>query len=179
MGCQFSCSRIQDFEEEWWSEQTLYGRDLDINCHEVDISHFDLSEKVIGVGGFGYVRIARKKCGDDQGKYYALKILSKKKILGRSGGTSVVMNEMESQILVKGCKFICNLHYAFQDELNLFMVLDLAQAGDMRFNLKNIKSGKFDENTVKFYFVQLALALDFCHSRRILHRGLHITFVYY
>lgn len=40
----------------------------------------------------------------------------------------------------------------------------------MRFNLKASQQGRFSENASKFYFCQIALALDVCHGSYILHR---------
>ena len=33
------------------------------------------------------------------------------------------------------CNFIVNVHYAFQNRDNLFLVIDLLEGGDMRFHL--------------------------------------------
>jgi serine/threonine protein kinase len=58
----------------------------------------------------------------------------------------------------------------------LIKVLDLAKGGDMRFNLKAHKHGRFSEATSKFYLCQIALALEACHSISILHRGIDFLF---
>jgi serine/threonine protein kinase len=66
--------------------------------------------------------------------------------------------------------FICNVHYAFQDGAHLYMVLDLALGGDLRYNLSKSLGGKFTENVGRFYVAQLILALEYCHSLGVLHR---------
>jgi serine/threonine kinase 32 len=63
-----------------------------------------------------------------------------------------------------------NLRYAFQDDENLFMVLDLMLGGDLRFHLDRL--GMFREDMVHFYACELACALEYLHSRRIVHRDL-------
>jgi serine/threonine protein kinase len=70
--------------------------------------------------------------------------------------------------------FICNLRYAFQDDENLFMVLDLMLGGDLRFHLDRV--GLMKEDVVRFYVCEMALALDYLHSKGIVHRSvtLHI-----
>ena len=40
-------------------------------------------------------------------------------------------------------RFIINMHYAFQDRENLFMVMDYLSGGDMRFHIANHR--RFDE----------------------------------
>lgn len=66
--------------------------------------------------------------------------------------------------------FICNLRYAFQDDENLFMVLDLMLGGDLRFHLD--RSGNMREDVVRFYIAELALGLDYLHKLQIVHRDL-------
>lgn len=64
--------------------------------------------------------------------------------------------------------FVCNLRFAFQDDENLFMVLDLMLGGDLRFHLDRL--GGLKEDVVKFYVAEMALALGDLHSRGIVHR---------
>lgn len=64
--------------------------------------------------------------------------------------------------------FVCNLRFAFQDDENLFMVLDLMLGGDLRFHLDRL--GGLKEEVVRFYVAEMALALGDLHSRGIVHR---------
>ena len=66
--------------------------------------------------------------------------------------------------------FVCNLRYAFQDDDNLFMVLDLMLGGDLRFHLERL--GTLREECVRFYVAEMALALHDLHSLGIVHRDL-------
>ena len=63
-----------------------------------------------------------------------------------------------------------NLRYAFQDDENLFMTLDLMLGGDLRFHLD--RRGPFKEESVRFYLAELACAVRYLHSRDIVHRDL-------
>lgn len=81
-----------------------------------------------------------------------------------------MMNELKALILISGDNFICNLHYAFQDERCIYLVLDLCKGGDLRYNLRNSPSNRFSEERARFYFCQILLALDKCHKHKILHR---------
>jgi len=77
--------------------------------------------------------------------------------------------------------FLCNLNYAFQNERNLYMLMDLCRGGDLKLYLKgdNKYVKRFDEElrslpskleaAAKFYAAQVLLALEFLHIRNILH----------
>lgn len=58
--------------------------------------------------------------------------------------------------------------YSFQDEEDMFMVVDLLLGGDLRYHLQ--QNVHFSENTVKLYVCELALALGYLRSKRIIHR---------
>ncbi|GAA5827013.1 hypothetical protein JCM10212_005324, partial [Sporobolomyces blumeae] len=66
--------------------------------------------------------------------------------------------------------FVCNMRFAFQDDENLFMVLDLMLGGDLRFHLDRL--GTIKEDAVRFYVAEMALALGDLHKRGIVHRDI-------
>nr|KAJ3420046.1 hypothetical protein HK105_006171 [Polyrhizophydium stewartii] len=66
--------------------------------------------------------------------------------------------------------FICNLRYAFQDDENLFMVIDLMLGGDLRFHLDRM--GVFTEDMIRLYTAEISCGLAYLHSKRIVHRDL-------
>ena len=65
--------------------------------------------------------------------------------------------------------FIVNLWFTFQDEEDMFMVVDLLLGGDIRYHLQQSQV-KFDEKRVLLYLCELGLALDYLRSKRIVHR---------
>lgn len=127
---------------------------------------------VIGVGGFGIVRCVQKRTGADRGVMYALKSMSKEAILTRTSGPAAVAAELHALMAVRGGPFVSQIQYAFQDEKHLFLVLELAEGGDMRCNLRARASGRFSEEETHNYTAQLLLALDHCHRQSVLHRGM-------
>lgn len=60
------------------------------------------------------------------------------------------------------------MRFAFQDDENLFMVLDLMLGGDLRFHLDRL--GSMKEAVVRFYVAEMALALGDLHNLGIVHR---------
>jgi Protein kinase domain len=137
----------------------------------IDMSHFTFPKKVLGLGGYGCVRATKKLSGRDKGAVYALKSLSKFAVLQRSSGVVSVLSELRALTLLADGPFICNIHYAFQDDIFLYMVLDLALGGDMRYNLKNSSNCRFTEARAQFYIAQIIIAVSCCHNAGILHRG--------
>mmetsp|Transcript_18692 Transcript_18692/g.24673 ORF Transcript_18692/g.24673 Transcript_18692/m.24673 type:complete len:426 (+) Transcript_18692:204-1481(+) len=141
-----------------------------INPTEVDLSHFSL-ERVIGRGGFGKVQACIKKTDPDKNKWYAIKTLKKEFILKSSGGVRSVYNELFALSELE-YTFLCNGHYAFQDRTHLYLVLDLALGGDLRYHLRHAPKGCFSEHQSLFYTVQLCFAVSYLHSKKMLHRDI-------
>ncbi|XP_075226417.1 ribosomal protein S6 kinase alpha-2-like isoform X2 [Lycorma delicatula] len=135
--------------------------------HEkADPSQFELL-KVLGQGSFGKVFLVRKVVGADSGTLYAMKVLKKATLKVRDR----VRTKMERNILVDvRHPFIVRLHYAFQTEGKLYLILDFLRGGDLFTRLS--KEVMFTEEDVKFYLAELALALDHIHSLGIIYRDL-------
>jgi hypothetical protein len=139
---------------------------------EADITHFKISNVILGVGGFGIVQlIERTNTISGPAQRYAMKSSSKESVLKRPNGVNSVMSELRALSLLKGNNFICNIQHAFQDEIYLYLVLELATGGDMRVNMRLMPSCKFPEHVIQFYACQLFLAMAACHRANILHRG--------
>lgn len=129
-------------------------------------SHFELL-KVLGQGSFGKVFLVRKVVGKDSGTLYAMKVLKKATLKVRDR----VRTKMERNILVDvEHPFIVRLHYAFQTEGKLYLILDFLRGGDLFSRLS--KEVMFTEDDVKFYLAELALALDHIHKLGIIYRDL-------
>ncbi|EPY77927.1 hypothetical protein CB1_001159012 [Camelus ferus] len=58
--------------------------------------------------------------------------------------------------------------YSFQDEEDMFMVVDLLLGGDLRYHLQ--QNVHFTEGAVKLYICELALALEYLQRHHIIHR---------
>uniref|UniRef100_A0AAY4EJI9 Ribosomal protein S6 kinase n=1 Tax=Denticeps clupeoides TaxID=299321 RepID=A0AAY4EJI9_9TELE len=155
-------------------------------CEKADPSQFELL-KVLGQGSYGKVFLVRKIKGIDTGQLYAMKVLKKATLKVRDR----VRSKMERDILAEvNHPFIVKLHYAFQTEGKLYLILDFLRGGDLFTRLSKEVSGllqtpslqlvhnlihsqvMFTEEDVKFYLAELALALDHLHSLGIIYRDL-------
>jgi serine/threonine protein kinase len=135
-------------------------------CEKPSPSHFELL-KVLGEGSFGKVFLVRKITAPDAGVLYAMKVLKKATLKVRDRERT----KMERNILASiNHPFIVRLHYAFQTEGKLYLVLDFLRGGDLFGRLA--KEIMFTEEDVKFYMAELVLALDHLHSLGIIYRDL-------
>ena len=91
---------------------------------------------LIGKGGFSYIWKVKYKLTNE---LFALKEMSKKKILDRHMKHNI-LNELRILSKLKH-PFISNLHFAFQDLDNLYLVTDLFSGGDLQHHIK--KKEKF------------------------------------
>uniref|UniRef100_A0A671T6F3 Ribosomal protein S6 kinase n=1 Tax=Sinocyclocheilus anshuiensis TaxID=1608454 RepID=A0A671T6F3_9TELE len=133
---------------------------------KADPQQFEL-QKVLGQGSFGKVFLVKKTTGPDAGQLYAMKVLKKATLKVRDR----VRTKMERDILVEvNHPFIVKLHYAFQTEGKLYLILDFLRGGDLFTRLS--KEVMFTEEDVKFYLAELALALDHLHGLGIIYRDL-------
>lgn len=66
---------------------------------------------------------------------------------------------------------IVRLHYAFQDEDRLYLVMDYINGGQLFTVLRNGDSVA-DEKLARFYLAELVLALEYLHDHNIVHRDL-------
>lgn len=131
---------------------------------EVNFDHFQIL-RAIGKGSFGKVCIVQKK---DTKQMFAMKYMNKA-MCARQSAINNVVRELDMLTRLDH-PFLVNLWYAFQDEEDLFMVVDLFLGGDLRYHMQ--QEVTFKEDCVKFYLCELALVLDYLRSQRIIHRDI-------
>ncbi|KAJ3169257.1 hypothetical protein HDU88_001054 [Geranomyces variabilis] len=131
---------------------------------DIDLRHFELL-RCVGKGAFGKVRIVEKK---DTKKLYALKYINKLQCIKMRAVPNIfreraILEEIDHP-------FVVNLRFAFQDDENMFMVLDLMNGGDMRYHLDRL--GGFPQAVVRFIAMELVCALSYLHKKQVVHRDL-------
>ncbi|XP_041985755.1 serine/threonine-protein kinase Genghis Khan isoform X3 [Aricia agestis] len=141
--------------------------------------------KVIGRGAFGEVCVVRASFlqGSDNGisapggtisattgeRVYAMKILNKWEMLKRA---DTACFQEERDVLVFGDRrWITNLHYAFQDEHNLYLVMDYYCGGDLLTLLSKFED-RLPEDMARFYIAEMVLAIHSVHELRYVHRDI-------
>ncbi|XP_045437408.1 serine/threonine-protein kinase Sgk3 isoform X8 [Pipistrellus kuhlii] len=112
------------------------------------------------------VLLAKRKL---DGKFYAVKVLQKKIVLNRREQKHIMA---ERNVLLKNVKhpFLVGLHYSFQTTEKLYFVLDFVNGGELFFHLQRERS--FPEHRARFYAAEIASALGYLHSIKIVYRDL-------
>uniref|UniRef100_A0A674EWK9 Serine/threonine-protein kinase MRCK alpha n=1 Tax=Salmo trutta TaxID=8032 RepID=A0A674EWK9_SALTR len=122
--------------------------------------------KVIGRGAFGEVAVVKVKNAD---KVFAMKILNKWEMLKRA---ETACFREERDVLVNGdSQWITTLHYAFQDDNNLYLVMDYYVGGDLLTLLSKFED-RLPEDMARFYLAEMVLAIDSVHQLHYVHRDI-------
>ena len=122
---------------------------------------------VIGKGTFGKVFLAEFSFDK---KLYAIKVIRKDILIEYN---QIKNTKLEKDIMFK-CQhqFLVGMEYLFMSELRLFFVMPFIRGGELYRFFKAKR--RFKEHEVKFYAVQIALALGYLHKKGIIHRDLKL-----
>jgi len=121
--------------------------------------------RVIGRGAFGEVRVVRDK---SSGEIFAMKIMKKSEMLKKN---QVAHIRAERDVLALADNpWVVKLDYSFQDDKNLYLVMEFLQGGDLMTVLmdKDILS----EEATRFYVAEIAMAIFSVHRLNYVHRDL-------
>eukprot|EP00128_Syssomonas_multiformis_P003931 Colp12_sorted_trinity150504_noHs@3396 len=119
----------------------------------------------LGTGSFGRVMLCKEK---GSGNFYAMKILNKAKVVKLK---QVEHTLNEKQILAAiNLPFVVNLFTAFQDNSNLYMVLEYVIGGELFTHLR--RCGRFPNDQARFYASQVVIAFEYLHALQLVYRDL-------
>ncbi|KAF9182502.1 Serine/threonine-protein kinase MRCK alpha [Haplosporangium sp. Z 11] len=146
--------------------------------------------KALTRGQYGKVTIVRSRL---DGGIYAMKTLNKMYILSQK---DKILYMEERQVLAITSEWFPTLHAAFQDEVNLYLVMEYAPGGDL-YSILDKKQDELnkargtagaagspdqdsddDEDTtlsedeIRFYIAEIVLAVAELHRNRYIHRDL-------
>ncbi|XP_039102641.1 myotonin-protein kinase isoform X4 [Hyaena hyaena] len=122
--------------------------------------------KVIGRGAFSEVAVVKMK---QTGQVYAMKIMNKWDMLKR-GEVSCFREERD--VLVNGDRrWITELHFAFQDENYLYLVMEYYVGGDLLTLLSKFGE-RIPAEMARFYLAEIVMAIDSVHRLGYVHRDI-------
>lgn len=138
----------------------------DENGGEGEISHKDfIIHDILGKGSFGEVYLVEKR---DTGKLYAMKVFSKKSVQAQNLMRFIYIEKKIMHAL--NHPFMVRLHYAFQTDRKLYLLMDYCKNRDLGYLLK--KKGTLTEQVARLVIAELVLAIEALHSKDIVHRDL-------
>ncbi|XP_020492440.1 aurora kinase A [Labrus bergylta] len=128
------------------------------------LENFDIG-RPLGKGKFGNVYLARER----QSKFIlALKVLFKKQ-LEKAGVEHQLRREVEIQSHLRHPN-ILRLYGYFHDSSRVYLILEFAPKGELYGELQ--RCGSFSEERSATYIMELADALTYCHSKKVIHRDI-------
>uniref|UniRef100_A0A1A9V6B3 non-specific serine/threonine protein kinase n=1 Tax=Glossina austeni TaxID=7395 RepID=A0A1A9V6B3_GLOAU len=74
--------------------------------------------------------------------------------------------------IIRQTPFVVQLHYAFQTETKLYLILDFCSGGDLFTCLQN--ASKFSEDIVKIYIGEMVLGIEHLHKMNIVCRDIKL-----
>jgi serine/threonine protein kinase len=163
----------------------------------VHVSNYDIV-RVLGKGSFGVVRLVREKSGHSSSssgseKYridhvdgssipgidkltppvrktkrvFAMKVIRKSDML-RNSQEGHLRAERDFLVASENCRWVVPLMAAFQDNTNLYLVMEYMVGGDFLGLL--LREDILDENVTKWYLAEMILCIEEAHKMNWIHR---------
>ncbi|XP_063715318.1 serine/threonine-protein kinase Genghis Khan-like isoform X3 [Symsagittifera roscoffensis] len=161
------CSLSTQKKDKKFSSFLEWAKDYAVRLKYYRLSkdEFDIV-KIIGQGAFGQVAVCKNKLS---GKVFAMKTLNKHEMISRA---ETACYKEERDVLVFGDqRWITKLHFAFQDTINLYLIMDYYPGGDLLTLLSKYED-KFPEDMARFYAAEMTLAIHALHTLGYAHRDI-------
>mmetsp|Transcript_27338 Transcript_27338/g.49173 ORF Transcript_27338/g.49173 Transcript_27338/m.49173 type:complete len:585 (+) Transcript_27338:1072-2826(+) len=126
--------------------------------------NFEVLSK-LGKGAFGEVYKVKEK---GSGQVFAMKILDKEEYF-KSKLLRYAQAERNVLVMLHH-PFITRLHYAFQTDIKLVLVMEYCPGGDLSKMI--FKTKRLDEWSALYYVCELILALEELHEHNVIYRDL-------
>ncbi|GAN01721.1 Ser/Thr protein kinase [Mucor ambiguus] len=139
-----------------------------INKTKLSLKDFQvLHENSFAEGAFGKVTIVKST---QNNQIYAMKTSSKAKLINQMDRSS----PMEERLILsnENEEWLPGLHASFQDEKNLYLVMEYAPGGDLQGLLERRSFQPFNEQEARFYCAELILAVERVHQLGYMHRDI-------
>ena len=157
---------LSETEQNLIKQKILHREAEQLRQKRQKVTVFDFEPiKIIGKGAFGEVRVVRHK---PTGEVFAMKKLNKTEMLYKNQVQHV---KAERNILATvENPWIVELKYSFQDEKNLYLVMEYLGGGDLMTLL--IRKNILSEAESRFYIAECILAIESIHKMNYIHRDI-------
>ena len=151
------------------------GKILNINPKDKKIhtGYFDFKNFIfnpnldkIGSGAFGDVYLGINKIDK---KEYAIKHISKKRVLENNCSLSIIYKEIETQIIIEHPNII-RLYSYYENKDDIYLILEYLNKGTLFSKIR--KKKKLSEKESFHYFIQILNAINFLHENHFVHRDI-------
>ncbi|CAK78483.1 unnamed protein product (macronuclear) [Paramecium tetraurelia] len=123
--------------------------------------------KMIGKGSHAKVyKIERIK----DSSIFAVKIFKSEKLISKDKGIDSILKEIDIMRKLDN-KNVLQLHEIFEDENNVYLIVDYLQGGELLKQIENSLDG-YTEHLVQNLMYNLLTSLNYLHSKQILHRDI-------
>ncbi|GCB62373.1 hypothetical protein scyTo_0004241 [Scyliorhinus torazame] len=157
--------------EDHHNTPTPVRANLTGHAEKVGIENFELL-KVLGTGAYGKVFLVRKISGHDTGELFAMKVLKKATIVQKAKTAEHTRTERQVLEHIRQSPFLVTLHYAFQTDTKLHLILDYVNGGELFTHLSQRE--RFTEHAVRIYSGEIVLALEHLHKLGIIYRDIKL-----
>ncbi|KAG9318928.1 kinase-like domain-containing protein [Chiua virens] len=138
----------------------------------------DVPNGSLGDGAFARVGVVRVKRTithpfERPGSLFALKAYDKKELQSKDDPLNLVSANMERKALhdLPWSTWICSAVDAFHDKHDLFLMLEYMPGGSLLQRIYN-ETGPLDAELARFYYCNIACALEFLHDHDIVYHDL-------
>eukprot|EP01066_Platyproteum_vivax_P010134 Platyproteum_vivax@DN4509_c0_g1_i1.p1 len=153
-----SANKLRDLKSEAENEYLRAAR------KKISLNDFE-TVKVVGAGAFGAVRLVQRKSDN---KVFALKQMPKAMMKNKNQRDRVIAER--SVLSTSVSRWIVSLEQTWQDDKNLFMLMEYLPGGDFMSHL--IRVDIMNEYDTKFYIAELILAVNTVHQLGYVHRDI-------
>lgn len=135
---------------------------------QVSITDFKM-EKVLGQGSYASVKLALEKSTN---KRFAIKVYEKYRLTDPHRLNNVkreisILKKLEHQNIIK-------LFYALDEKRQIFLIMEYIGHISLHAFLKSKPGRKLEEREAKKIFFQIVQAINYCHSKNIVHRDIKL-----
>mmetsp|Transcript_22546 Transcript_22546/g.48949 ORF Transcript_22546/g.48949 Transcript_22546/m.48949 type:complete len:633 (-) Transcript_22546:66-1964(-) len=163
-------SRRSHKEFAYGTKHRLSSLQMGVNCRDFDQYH------LIAQGGFGAVIRAQRKA---TGRWYALKVQPMETMARASRSRARKIEDetalhMERTVLAtcRGHPFIVSLEYAFHTQRYAVLAMECVEGGTLSQLILASPAMMLPFDLAKTYTMEIALGINFMHSRGIIYRDL-------